>query len=178
MESDLGMALELQEQENTLDHCQLPPVASDDGDYSSSSSVFSYDEDDYQFFEGREGPEDEEVDETSQSDINMEDDDIDPDDMSYEELLALGEIVGAASRGLTDEQISSCLVACKWHSSKSKTITDMCVVCQMEYEEGEKLVGLIACAHPYHADCISQWLQVKKACPICNTEVSPSVPTS
>ncbi|MCI15338.1 E3 ubiquitin ligase BIG brother-like protein [Trifolium medium] len=33
-------------------------------------------------------------------------DNIDPDNMTYEELLELGEAVGTQSRGLTQEQIS------------------------------------------------------------------------
>ncbi|CAM8910801.1 unnamed protein product [Rhodiola kirilowii] len=181
MGSDLSLPLATQEQENT----ENPPLESDDGDDDEySSSVFSYDDEDYEFFENHEGPiqlrfmEEEEAESGLETDLDMEEDDIDPDEMSYEELLALGEIVGEANRGLTGDQISSCLEECDWYSSESKTVTDRCVVCQTEYEEGEKLVGLIACAHPYHEDCISQWLQVKKTCPICNTQVSPAVGTS
>lgn len=36
-----------------------------------------------------------------------------------------------------------------------------CVVCQLEYDEGEKLVAL-PCDHPYHCECITTWLQIKK----------------
>lgn len=36
-----------------------------------------------------------------------------------------------------------------------------CVICQVEFEGGEMLVAL-SCDHPYHSDCISKWLQIKK----------------
>ena len=36
-----------------------------------------------------------------------------------------------------------------------------CVICQVEYEEGEQLAALL-CQHPFHGECINQWLQIKK----------------
>jgi hypothetical protein len=32
---------------------------------------------------------------------------------------------------------------------------------------------LLPCQHPYHAGCITEWLQVSKQCPVCNKEVAP-----
>lgn len=114
---------------------------------------------------------------SSPSDIDMaEFDDIDPDELSYEELIELGEIIGEEKRGLSLEQIGKCFRPCTFQSrslaeTKNGAI-DRCVICQIEYEEGEKLVVLDSCEHPYHSDCITQWLQVKKTCPICSSEVS------
>ncbi|GFZ00447.1 RING/U-box superfamily protein [Actinidia rufa] len=54
----------------------------------------------------------------------MEEDDIDPDELSYEELIALGESVGDENRGLSLEQISSCL---RPIAADSKLIIDRCV---------------------------------------------------
>lgn len=178
MDSDFALALAMQEQENTQNQ-QYDDVSDDNSD-EYSSSVFSYDDEDYEFFENREALEDLTfiVDESA-ADHDMEEDEIDPDDMSYEELLALSEIVGEANRGLTDEEISTCLEISEWSCSfENKTTTDRCVVCQMEYEQGEKLVVLCRCFHTYHGDCISQWLKVKKTCPVCNTEVSPTTTSS
>ncbi|KAK6774624.1 hypothetical protein RDI58_029863 [Solanum bulbocastanum] len=104
-------------------------------------------------------------------DDNMEEDDVDPDELSYEELIALGEFVGVENRGLTEEEISKSLHSSTFQSNNSKTLVDKCVVCQLEYEEGEKLVAL-PCDHPYHLDCIKKWLQIKKVCPICSDEIS------
>ncbi|XP_060211577.1 E3 ubiquitin ligase BIG BROTHER-related-like isoform X2 [Lycium barbarum] len=102
---------------------------------------------------------------------DMEEDDVDPDELSYEELIALGEFVGVENRGLSEAEISKSLHSSTFQSNNSKTLVDKCVVCQLEYEEGEKLVAL-PCDHHYHSDCIKTWLQIKKICPICNDEVS------
>ncbi|XP_059276478.1 E3 ubiquitin ligase BIG BROTHER-related isoform X1 [Lycium ferocissimum] len=104
-------------------------------------------------------------------DEDMEEDDVDPDELSYEELIALGEFVGVENRGLSEAEISKSLHSSTFQSNNSKTLIDKCVVCQLEYEEGEKLVAL-PCDHHYHSDCIKTWLQIKKICPICNDEIS------
>ena len=39
-----------------------------------------------------------------------------------------------------------------------------CVICRVEFEEGESLVAL-PCKHSYHSDCINQWLQLNKVQP-------------
>jgi hypothetical protein len=36
-----------------------------------------------------------------------------------------------------------------------------CVICRVEFDEGESLVAL-PCKHPYHSECIHQWLQSNK----------------
>ncbi|CAI9783472.1 unnamed protein product [Fraxinus pennsylvanica] len=46
---------------------------------------------------------------------------------------------------------------------------EICVVCQDEYEENER-IGKLHCGHEYHVDCISKWLLQKKVCPICKAE--------
>jgi len=99
-------------------------------------------------------------------------DNIDPDHMSYEELLELGETVGTHSRGLTHEQISLLPVSkfrCCFLRRKSKS--ERCVICQMEYKRGTRLITL-PCKHKYHVGCGTKWLTINKACPICYTEVS------
>nr|XP_016447801.1 PREDICTED: E3 ubiquitin ligase BIG BROTHER-related-like [Nicotiana tabacum] len=117
-------------------------------------------------------------DEYDYDDEDMEEDDVDPDELSYEELIALGEFVGVENRGLSEAEISKHLHSSTFQSNSSKTLIDRCVVCQLEYEEGENLVAL-PCDHPYHSDCIQKWLQIKKICPICSDEVSSTdVPTN
>nr|AFK40026.1 unknown [Lotus japonicus] len=99
-------------------------------------------------------------------------DNIDPDDMTYEELLELGEAVGTQSRGLTPEQISLLPVSkykCGFFLRK-KSRDERCVICQMEYKRGDKRITL-PCKHVYHASCGNRWLSINKACPICYTEV-------
>lgn len=99
-------------------------------------------------------------------------DNIDPDNMSYEELLELGETVGTQSRGLSQELISSLPVSkykCRFFSRK-KSRNERCVICQMEYKRGDKQITL-PCKHAYHVGCGTRWLSINKACPICYTDV-------
>mmetsp|Transcript_11409 Transcript_11409/g.20640 ORF Transcript_11409/g.20640 Transcript_11409/m.20640 type:complete len:372 (-) Transcript_11409:171-1286(-) len=41
-----------------------------------------------------------------------------------------------------------------------------CSICLMGYEEGDELRTL-RCLHSYHAQCVDQWLQQKRLCPVC-----------
>ncbi|XP_022756777.1 E3 ubiquitin ligase BIG BROTHER-like isoform X2 [Durio zibethinus] len=99
-------------------------------------------------------------------------DNIDPDNMTYEELLDLGEAVGSQSRGLSQELIdllptSKCKFGSFFSRKKSK---ERCVICQMRYKRGERQLKL-PCKHIYHSECISKWLSINKICPICSNEV-------
>lgn len=99
-------------------------------------------------------------------------DDIDPDNMTYEELLDLGETVGTQSRGLSQELISLLPTSkCKFGSFFSrKKAGERCVICQMRYKRGDKQTKL-PCKHVYHSECITKWLGINKVCPVCNNEV-------
>ncbi|AEE78252.1 zinc-finger-like protein [Arabidopsis thaliana] len=109
-----------------------------------------------------------------EDDFLEEEDEIDPDQLSYEELIALGDFIGVENRGLTPIEISTCLNASTYVFSHNKNEIDRCVVCQMEFEERESLVVLRPCDHPYHSECITKWLETKKICPICCSEPSVS----
>nr|GEY04208.1 E3 ubiquitin ligase BIG BROTHER-like [Tanacetum cinerariifolium] len=104
-------------------------------------------------------------------------DNVDPDNMTYEELLELGEVVGSQSRGLSKDAISSLPVS-KYKCSffwRKKSRRERCVICQMEYKRRERQITL-PCKHIYHAGCGSQWLSINKACPICYKEVLVHTP--
>ncbi|KAG7633561.1 Zinc finger RING-type [Arabidopsis suecica] len=109
-----------------------------------------------------------------EDDFLEEEDEIDPDQLSYEELIALGDFIGVEKRGLTPTEISTCLNESTYVFSHNKNEIDRCVVCQMEFEERESLVVLRPCDHPYHSECITKWLETKKICPICCSEPSVS----
>ncbi|KAL6526952.1 hypothetical protein OROGR_016042 [Orobanche gracilis] len=96
---------------------------------------------------------------------NIRQDDIDPDRMTYEELQSLGESVGKESRGLSADLISR-LPTFKYKVglfSKKKKEKEECVICCSEYKNGAKLTTL-PCAHQYHSQCITTWLQQNKPC--------------
>ncbi|XVF73636.1 hypothetical protein PTKIN_Ptkin12aG0218000 [Pterospermum kingtungense] len=97
---------------------------------------------------------------------------INPDNMTYEELLDLGEAVGSQSRGLSQELLDLLPTSkCKFGSFFSrKKSRERCVICQMRYKRGERQMKL-PCKHIYHSECISKWLSINKICPVCNNEV-------
>jgi len=95
---------------------------------------------------------------------------LDVDNMTYEELLALGERIGNVSTGLTDESFAKCLKIRTYSSSTESSAADetsqKCSICQEEYEDKDDL-GTLQCGHDHHTECIKQWLLQKNECPIC-----------
>ncbi|KAK8947379.1 E3 ubiquitin ligase BIG BROTHER-related [Platanthera zijinensis] len=98
---------------------------------------------------------------------------VDPDELSYEELVALGEVVGTESRGLSVDTIASLPSVCYKASNRDDCNSDQCVICRLDFEDGDSLV-VLSCKHKYHTECINKWLQINKICPVCSTEVSTS----
>ncbi|PAN34324.1 hypothetical protein PAHAL_6G084700 [Panicum hallii] len=99
---------------------------------------------------------------------------MDIDDMSYEELLALGERIGTVSTGLSDGALSECLKRSIYVPTTSTSHEDgdlKCIICQEEYFSGVE-VAKMACEHYYHVTCIQQWLGQKNWCPICKSVAS------
>ncbi|XAR52379.1 hypothetical protein NMG60_11020420 [Bertholletia excelsa] len=90
---------------------------------------------------------------------------LDIDNMSYEELLALGESMGNVSTGLSEEMISKCLIERK--NSDISHEDGRCCICLEEYSDGDKVGTLKKCGHNYHVSCIRTWLLMKNSCPIC-----------
>uniref|UniRef100_M8BLY9 RING-H2 finger protein ATL3F n=1 Tax=Aegilops tauschii TaxID=37682 RepID=M8BLY9_AEGTA len=87
--------------------------------------------------------------------------DVDPDEYSYEELVALGEVVGTESRGVSANTLASLPLVTYQAEDNQDSNMEQCVICRVEFEEGESLVAL-PCKHSYHSDCINQWLQLNK----------------
>ncbi|KAJ0037923.1 hypothetical protein Pint_23208 [Pistacia integerrima] len=86
---------------------------------------------------------------------------VDPDELSYEELLALGEVVGTESRGLSTDTLAS-LPTIKYKTGSSQNgSNDSCVICRLDYEDDETLT-LLSCKHSYHSECINNWLKINK----------------
>lgn len=158
------------------------PVSDEENQMEGEESFDDYNLEglnDYEYFSSRQFLEGEGSNSYRESDDEDEDDeldleDIDPDELSYEELIELGEIIGEESRGLPREQVDKCLRSCSFKRNEWVIEIDRCVICQVEYGEGEEIVAVNPCEHPYHVDCITQWLQLKKICPICSSEVSPT----
>ncbi|XP_077245668.1 uncharacterized protein LOC143885400 [Tasmannia lanceolata] len=112
-----------------------------------------------------------EVNSTDTTTLAARQDNLDPDNMTYEELQSLGEVIGTESKGLSDELISY-LPSFKYKTGlfSRKDKHEECVICCMAYKNRDTLITL-PCKHQYHSKCVIQWLKLNKACPVCNEEV-------
>ena len=116
---------------------------------------------------------------------------INVDEMSYEQLLELEELMGKVSKGLTPEQIEvafwfyrdsigHCYSSLRTKSrpreanvSVALLMANSCSVCQYEVATGET-VKILPCDHIFHSDCITPWFGQQKTCPICGAHVIPA----
>ncbi|WJX25645.1 RING-type E3 ubiquitin transferase [Trifolium repens] len=99
---------------------------------------------------------------------------LDVDNMSYEQLLELGERIGYVKTGLKEDEMKHSIKKMKFLISKDTLkhqIDKKCTICQEEYELDDEL-GRLKCKHCYHFQCIKQWLVLKNFCPVCKQEVA------
>jgi len=89
------------------------------------------------------------------------------DNMTYEELLALEEKIGNVKKGFSKEEIKKLP---KDNFTRYKYSDDKCIICQYEFKNYEEIIAL-KCKHCFHPDCINQWLEDKKVCPYCKSEI-------
>ncbi|XP_068465228.1 probable E3 ubiquitin-protein ligase ZFP1 [Phaseolus vulgaris] len=101
---------------------------------------------------------------------------LDIDDMSYEELLELGERIGNVGTSLLDEIIARQIKTKTYllpNNSGEVAVEeqeiDLCIICQDEYKNKQE-IGILQCGHGYHVDCIRTWLHEKNVCPLCKSE--------
>ncbi|CAE5964044.1 unnamed protein product [Arabidopsis arenosa] len=90
------------------------------------------------------------------------------DNMTYEQLLELGERIGHVNTGLNEKQIKSCLRKVKPFCFDTPVADRKCIICQDEYEAKDE-VGKLPCGHRFHIHCVKQWLVRKNSCPVCKT---------
>ncbi|CAL5430173.1 unnamed protein product [Camellia sinensis] len=109
------------------------------------------------------GINDREAEDTDDHGGNSQDtwEELDPDQLSYEELLALGEVVGTESRGLSSDTIASLPSMNYKTQSTQDGNNDSCVICRLDYEDGDTLT-VLSCKHLYHSECINNWLRINK----------------
>ncbi|CAB4288953.1 unnamed protein product [Prunus armeniaca] len=109
------------------------------------------------------GINDREVEHTEEHGGNSQDtwEEVDPDELSYEELIALGEVVGTESRGLSADTIASLPSVSYKTGSGQNGSNESCVICRLDYEAGENLT-ILSCKHSYHSECINNWLTINK----------------
>jgi hypothetical protein len=113
----------------------------------------------------------------------MNNEGVDPESMSYEQLLELEEKIGSISKGLTTEEIQvySNIIHRTFLLNLSlehyqqiiqciNKVNVRCSVCQCEFDDNEPMKEL-RCKHQYHSVCIDSWLTKNNACPICKESV-------
>ncbi|XVE64010.1 hypothetical protein DITRI_Ditri07aG0067100 [Diplodiscus trichospermus] len=105
---------------------------------------------------------------------------LDIDNMSYEQLLELGDKIGYVNTGLKEDEISRCLRKINGSIKNDDLppnlpmhVDKKCSICQEEYEADEDM-GKLYCGHSFHIQCIKQWLVQKNTCPVCKTEATAS----
>lgn len=98
--------------------------------------------------------------------ISFTDEDIDPDEMSYEQLVELTETIGTGS-GISSEKKNKIPTRI---FEPEKEEPKQCLICQYEFEKGEVLRKM-DCHHEFHFECLDQWLNNSNSCPICKLEV-------
>ena len=57
------------------------------------------------------------------------------------------------------------------YDEQMSAILPQCSICRMEFEPDDML-RVLRCCHADHAECIDQWLNVNKSCPLCHAEVA------
>ncbi|CAN1751985.1 DNA-directed RNA polymerases II, IV and V subunit 6A [Linum perenne] len=91
-------------------------------------------------------------------------DNIDIDNMTYEEISQLQESIGEVSKGLSKEKLSR-LPTYAYKSSRRgrhlKQDDTTCVICQTEFTNGDKLISL-SCMHKFHDECIRDLLHLQR----------------
>lgn len=97
-----------------------------------------------------------------------------PSQMTYDQLLALGDNVGKVSKGTDQAQLDD-LPTCSYGEAKAKgeafaILGEKCAICCCEYED-EDVVRILPCRHAEHAECLDQWLKLNRSCPLCQRDV-------
>ncbi|KAK4256564.1 hypothetical protein QN277_006271 [Acacia crassicarpa] len=99
---------------------------------------------------------------------------LDTDNMSYEQLLELGERIGYVNTGLKEDEMGRYIrkfKLSKFNETSKRQVDNKCSICQEEYEADDE-VGRLSCKHDYHFQCLRQWLAQKNCCPVCKQEVA------
>ncbi|CAN8303159.1 unnamed protein product [Cochlearia groenlandica] len=100
---------------------------------------------------------------------------LDTEEMSYEELRASRERIGAVSIGLSEEEedvktrLKTRTCSGGINLEEEEEESEPCTICQESLEKDEKIATL-ECGHEYHVECLVKWLNVKNVCPICRSK--------
>ncbi|CAH0487226.1 unnamed protein product [Peronospora farinosa] len=97
---------------------------------------------------------------------------IDPDNMTYEELLRLGEEVGDVKKERWRRMAMQVLSSLPIHHWTRGHVEDTCIICQYDFMQNDRAMTL-PCAHVFHEDCVGDWIRENNSCPLCKREIAP-----
>jgi hypothetical protein len=101
-------------------------------------------------------------------------DDVDVDAMSYEELLALEERIGVVVCRVPEDVLRALPTVTVRTRPPRGSSDASCAVCLDDYAVGAVL-RCLPCSHAFHAPCIDAWLSAHKQCPMCKADVVDGV---
>ncbi|KAF0744409.1 hypothetical protein Ae201684_000890 [Aphanomyces euteiches] len=97
---------------------------------------------------------------------------VNPDTMSHDELVQLGERMGDVKKERWRERAPEVMSRLPNHRLKTSPQGDnsMCIVCQEDFKVNDHVLTL-PCAHIFHYDCVQGWIYDNNACPICKLAI-------
>ena len=103
-----------------------------------------------------------------------------PSQMTYDQLLELGENIGKVSKGAASDALQA-LPTCTYAEAKKRgesyaIVGEQCAICRMEFEDND-VMRVLPCRHAEHAECLDQWLRLNRSCPLCQRDVAPRAGT-
>lgn len=96
------------------------------------------------------------------------------EDVDYERLLQLGEMIGDVKEErwkMRAQSVIDCLPTRKYKSTMSESST-LCTICQCDFEPDEEL-RILPCKCFFHKECGDGWLKRKGSCPNCKMSIEP-----
>ncbi|XP_071737425.1 E3 ubiquitin-protein ligase Os04g0590900-like [Rutidosis leptorrhynchoides] len=108
--------------------------------------------------------------ESRDTELGVEGHDQEHDHSSYVPWLVLG-------KGLDEAMIKS-ITLCKYEKGDGLVSCTDCLVCLVEFQEGESVRLLPKCSHAFHVRCIDTWLRTHSNCPLCRANVCCDVESS
>ncbi|KAG1707292.1 hypothetical protein DVH05_026486 [Phytophthora capsici] len=97
---------------------------------------------------------------------------LDPDNMTYEELLRLGEENGDVKKERWRRMAVQVLSSLPTHRWTRGAVEDTCIICQYDFVPNDRAMTL-PCAHVFHEDCVGGWIRENNSCPLCKGEIAP-----